>query len=213
MSRIAWVSRSLQNWMMRSREAEYDYSSLIDFFRNVNSVTGDYRERMNRLIVLGLVLAVVYFGVDKFVLAPHRDAALVAATTETVKAEAGAGKQAQALETLLAAAPALAPKVEAAEWVGNRRWNLTFRTGQVLALPEGEDRAASAFLSFARMDGVNRLLGGKVAAFDMRAQDRVYMRVPGHAEEVAAEKRAVEEARTAARKLAAATAAKTSGEE
>lgn len=125
----------------------------------------------------------------------------------------GAGKQVQQLSHLLDAAPALKPQVAEAEWIGNRRWNLTFRTGQVLALPEGEDRAASAFLSFARMDGVNRLLGGKVAAFDMRAQDRVYMRVPGHAEEVAAEKRAVEEARTAARKLAAATAAKTSGEE
>ena len=33
-------------------------------------------------------------------------------------------------------------------------------------------------MTFARLDGVNRLLGGKVAAFDMRAPDRIYMRVP-----------------------------------
>ena len=62
-------------------------------------------QRMNRLIVLGLVLAVVYFGVDKFVLAPHREAALVAATTKTVKEEGNAGKQATASEKSIAVLP------------------------------------------------------------------------------------------------------------
>ena len=90
----------------------------------------------------------------------------------------GAGKQAKGLETLLAAAPALAPKVEAAEWVGNRRWNLTFQTGQLLALPEGEIEAATALVKFARLDGQNRLLGGKVLAFDMRTPPRLYLRLP-----------------------------------
>ncbi|HSF12546.1 MAG TPA: FtsQ-type POTRA domain-containing protein [Erythrobacter sp.] len=90
----------------------------------------------------------------------------------------GAGKQAEALEQLLAAAPALAPQVEAAEWVGNRRWNLTFKTGQLLALPEGEDASASALVKFAKLDGQNRLLGGKVLAFDMRSPPRLYMRLP-----------------------------------
>jgi len=90
----------------------------------------------------------------------------------------GAGRQAPALETLLAAAPALAPKVEAAEWVGNRRWNLTFTTGQLLALPEGEVEAATALVKFARLDGKNRLLGGKVIAFDMRTPPRLYLRLP-----------------------------------
>lgn len=93
----------------------------------------------------------------------------------------GAGKQARALETLLAAAPALAPKVEAAEWVGNRRWNLTFTTGQLLALPEGEVESATALVKFARLDGKNRLLGGKVLAFDMRTPPRLYMRLPEEA--------------------------------
>ena len=44
-------------------------------------------QRMNRLIVALLVLAVVYFGFDKFVLAPKREAALVATTSQVVKAE------------------------------------------------------------------------------------------------------------------------------
>ena len=90
----------------------------------------------------------------------------------------GAGKQVAALSTLLDAAPALKPQVSEAEWVGNRRWNLMFNTGQVLALPEGTKESAAALMAFARLDGVNRLIGGKVTAFDMRAPDRIYFRVP-----------------------------------
>jgi cell division protein FtsQ len=101
----------------------------------------------------------------------------------------GAGQQAAPLEKLLAAAPALGPQVESAEWVGNRRWNLTFKTGQLLALPEGEIEAATALVKFAQLDGQNRLLGGKVLAFDMRSPPRLYMRLPedsGPAPQVAA---------------------------
>ena len=100
----------------------------------------------------------------------------------------GPGAQAQvvALSALLDAAPALKPHVSEAEWVGNRRWNLTFKTGQVLALPQGDEQSAGALMSVARLDGVNRLLGGKVAAFDMRNPERIYMRVPGRTETSAA---------------------------
>ncbi|WP_067734151.1 cell division protein FtsQ/DivIB [Novosphingobium naphthalenivorans] len=90
----------------------------------------------------------------------------------------GAGQQVVQLSHLLEAAPALKPRVAEAEWIGNRRWNLTFHTGQVLALPEGDQESASALVTFARLDGTNRLLGGKVTAFDMRAKDRIYMRIP-----------------------------------
>lgn len=113
----------------------------------------------------------------------------------------GAGQQVEALNALLAAAPALKPQVAEAEWVGNRRWNLLFKTDQVLALPEGGRRAAAALMTFARLDGVNRLLGGKVAAFDMRSPDRIYLRVPGRTD-------AVEQG---AMGLAAVSAASTSG--
>jgi len=90
----------------------------------------------------------------------------------------GAQAQVEALSTLLDAAPALRPQVVAAEWIGNRRWNLTFSTGQVLALPQGEKQSAGALMDFARLDGVNRLIGGKVVAFDMRTPERIYMRCP-----------------------------------
>ncbi|WP_427969488.1 cell division protein FtsQ/DivIB [Altererythrobacter sp.] len=96
----------------------------------------------------------------------------------------GAGRQVPALDHLLEAAPALRPQVKSVEWVGNRRWNFTFKTGQILALPQGEDEAASALINFARLDGQNRLLGGKVSTFDMRAPPRIYMRIPGRADEV-----------------------------
>jgi cell division protein FtsQ len=90
----------------------------------------------------------------------------------------GAQQQVVALSELLDAAPALKPQVAQAEWVGNRRWNLTFKTGQVLALPQGDKQSAGALMSFARLDGVNRLLGGRVVAFDMRNPSRIYMRCP-----------------------------------
>ena len=114
-----------------------------------------------------------------------------------VLAGQGVEQQVGALDTLLGAAPAIKNQVADAEWIGNRRWNLTFKTGQVLALPEGDDESAAALLSFARMDGVDRLLGGKVTAFDMRVPDRVYLRIPGHAEAVVADAKAAAVARAA----------------
>jgi len=130
----------------------------------------------------------------------------------------GAESRVPDLVHLLDAAPALRPQVAEAEWIGNRRWNLTFKTRQVLALPEGEERSASALLTFARMDGVDRLLGGTVASFDMRSADRIYMRVPGRAEAVAASARAeasakadAAAAKTAAARTAVASAAASGG--
>ena len=98
----------------------------------------------------------------------------------------GSARQVVALSRLMDAAPALKPRVREAEWIGNRRWNITFSTDQVLALPEGEKEAARALVTFARLDGTNRLLGGKAVAFDMRASDRIYFRIPDGAKSVEA---------------------------
>ncbi len=87
----------------------------------------------------------------------------------------GAQRKVGELDALLDAAPALKPQVAAAEWVGNRRWNLTFKTGQLLALPE-EEHAAAALVRFAKLDGANRLLGGRVAAIDMRVEGQAAFR-------------------------------------
>jgi len=94
----------------------------------------------------------------------------------------GAAPQVPALVKLLEAAPALAEKIDGADWIGNRRWNLTFETGQVLALPEGEPEAGAALVEFARLEGMNQLLDGQATAFDMRVKDRITMRIPGRSE-------------------------------
>lgn len=91
----------------------------------------------------------------------------------------GSARQVASLMRLLDAAHALKPRIREAEWIGNRRWNITFSTDQVLALPEGDKEAARALVTFARLDGTNRLLGGKAVAFDMRVSDRIYFRLPG----------------------------------
>ena len=88
----------------------------------------------------------------------------------------GAQKQVEALDDLLDAAPALKPQVESAEWVGNRRWNIGFKTGQVLALPQGETKSSHALVSFAKLDGHYRLIGGDAVSIDMRVADQAYFR-------------------------------------
>ena len=82
------------------------------------------------------------------------------------------------LDALLDVAPALRPMVTGATWIGNRRWDLEFDSGETLALPEGEQTASAALLNFARMDGVNRLLGRGVVHFDLRDAERAYLRMP-----------------------------------
>ncbi|RJF90533.1 cell division protein FtsQ/DivIB [Sphingomonas cavernae] len=101
---------------------------------------------------------------------------------------ADANRQAQALAALMEAAPSLKPMMAGASWVGNRRWDLRFQSGETLALPEGEKEAADALVKFARMDGTERLLGRGFVRFDMRLPDRFVVRVPpqGAAKKVAA---------------------------
>lgn len=95
-----------------------------------------------------------------------------------VLAGQGANRRMEDLEKLLEAAPALRPQLAGASWIGNRRWDLRFKTGEVLALPEDADRAATAYANFARLDGVNRLLGRGIRRFDMRIAGRFVLR-PG----------------------------------
>lgn len=90
----------------------------------------------------------------------------------------GAYAQQPAYQKLLDAAPALKPLVKAATWIGNRRWDLTFNTGERLALPEGEEAAGKALTKFAEMDGADRLLGRGYLRFDMRDPTRLVVRMP-----------------------------------
>ncbi|CAN5633375.1 hypothetical protein BH10PSE14_BH10PSE14_22790 [soil metagenome] len=91
----------------------------------------------------------------------------------------GANMQEGAYLRLLDVAPALKPLVKAASWVGNRRWNLIFASGETLALPEGEREAAAALIKFAQLDGTRPLLGKGWIRFDMRDPDKLVARKPG----------------------------------
>jgi cell division protein FtsQ len=98
-----------------------------------------------------------------------------------------ANRHAVALNELLDNATALKAQVTGASWIGNRRWDLRFKTGETLALPEGERAAAEALLNFARMDGIHRLLGRDLIHFDLRDPDRAYFRKAPKAEPAKAE--------------------------
>ena len=89
-----------------------------------------------------------------------------------------ANRQTAKLAQLMEAAPALKPLLAGATWVGNRRWDLRFQSGETLSLPEGEKASSSALVNFARMDGVNRLLGRGIVRFDMRDPERFVLRLP-----------------------------------
>src|SRR3546814_15165077 len=76
------------------------------------------------------------------------------------------------------AAPALKPMLAGSTWVGNRRWDLRFQTGETLSLPEGKEEVSTELVNFARMDGVNRLLVRGILRFDMRDPDKFVLRLP-----------------------------------
>ena len=81
------------------------------------------------------------------------------------------------LAALVAKVPALKPVIAGASWIGERRWDLRFQSGETLALPEGEEEAQRALVRFARMDNAQRLLGRGFLRFDMRDPTRFVARL------------------------------------
>jgi cell division protein FtsQ len=90
---------------------------------------------------------------------------------------AGANAHAAELATLLAKAPSLKPVIAGATWIGDRRWDVRFQSGETLALPEGAEESQRALVRFARMDTAQRLLGRGFLRFDMRDPTRFVARL------------------------------------
>ncbi|HMJ93262.1 MAG TPA: cell division protein FtsQ/DivIB [Allosphingosinicella sp.] len=88
-----------------------------------------------------------------------------------------ANHHAAELGRLIDAAPQLKPIMAGASWVGGRRWDVRFQSGEVLALPEGEEAAKKALTHFARMDQATQLLGRGFSRFDMRIAGKFVVRV------------------------------------
>ena len=74
----------------------------------------------------------------------------------------------------MAADPALSRRVQAAIWIGGRRWTLHFDSGLEAKLPESEVGAAWARL--VREIGDRRLLDEPIAVVDLRLPDRTILR-------------------------------------
>lgn len=89
-----------------------------------------------------------------------------------------ANRQIGRLNGLLRAAPTIRPMLASATWVGDRRWDLQFQTGETLALPEGDTAAVKALTRFASLDAKDGLLGRGFLRFDLRNPKQLVVRVP-----------------------------------
>ena len=89
----------------------------------------------------------------------------------------GANAQEQQLGRLMTAVPTLKPQLASATWVGGRRWDLNFQSGETVALPEGEDSAKATLMKFARLDKQSGLLGRGIIRFDLRVPGKMIVRL------------------------------------
>jgi cell division protein FtsQ len=90
----------------------------------------------------------------------------------------GANAQARDLASLMADVPTLKPQLASATWVGGRRWDLNFQSGETVALPEGDVAARDALVKFARADKQSSLLGHGMLRFDLRVPGKMIVRLP-----------------------------------
>jgi cell division protein FtsQ len=87
----------------------------------------------------------------------------------------GAATHAHQVFADMTVVPGLLHRVDSVVWVGNRRWDVRFKTGEVLMLPEGRTQQQSALKAFAELQNGYQLLGRGKARFDMRLGDRMFV--------------------------------------
>jgi cell division protein FtsQ len=80
------------------------------------------------------------------------------------------------LQALIASQATLRQTIDGATWIGQRRWDLRFQSGETLSLPEGDGEAAKALATFAKKDQEARLLGQGYVRIDMRDPGRMVIR-------------------------------------
>jgi len=88
----------------------------------------------------------------------------------------GATVHAAALVDMLTSRPDMAARVIAAARRGNRRWDLVFRSGVVIRLPENDPQRAWDRLAY--LDREYGLLTRGLLAIDMRLPDRLVLQTP-----------------------------------
>ena len=90
----------------------------------------------------------------------------------------GANAEEEDLSALMATVPTLKPQLTSATWVGGRRWDLNFQSGEIVSLPEGDEAARAALDKFARLDKQTALLGRGIVRFDLRVPGKMIVRLP-----------------------------------
>lgn len=90
----------------------------------------------------------------------------------------GANGQEGQLTEIMSAVPTLKPQLASATWVGGRRWDLNFQSGETVVLPEGKELAKTTLMKFARADKESGLLGRGILRFDLRKPGQMTVRLP-----------------------------------
>ncbi len=90
---------------------------------------------------------------------------------------AGAAREYPSLVALLSTQRMLALKVDAASWIGGRRWDLTLRSHETISLPEGYANAQTALAQFVALNARQPLTGGAFARFDFRLPGKMVVRL------------------------------------
>jgi cell division protein FtsQ len=91
---------------------------------------------------------------------------------------AGANTHSTQLDALMGAVPTLKPQLASATWVGGRRWDLNFQSGETIALPEGDPAARAALQKFAKLDRSSGMLGRGLVRIDLRIPGKMIVRLP-----------------------------------
>lgn len=86
-----------------------------------------------------------------------------------------APQHAPALLSVMASGPRLRQRVEAAVWVGGRRWNLRLTGGIDVRLPE--ENLEAAWKRLMELENRHRILARDVVAIDLRQPDRIVVQL------------------------------------
>ena len=90
----------------------------------------------------------------------------------------GANAHSRHLDRLMGSVPTLKPQLASATWVGGRRWDLNFQSGETVALPEGATAAQASLQKFAKLDRSSGLLGRGLVRIDLRVPGKMIVRLP-----------------------------------
>ena len=107
---------------------------VVDIIERTPAAMGQNQGRLRLIDASGVVL-------EDVTTAPSADLPLLIGPSANLHA----GELAQ----LIAKAPALKPVIAGATWIGERRWDLRFQSGETLSLPEGQSESERALVRFA----------------------------------------------------------------